>query len=63
MYALFSGSDYAQTLAPIRNALRITSGQLPPSALGAYVPATRAGSLVFTAGQLPLKILNHLFNR
>ena len=27
----------------------------PPSALGAYVPATRAGSLVFTAGQLPLK--------
>lgn len=25
-----------------------------PTALGAYVPAVRAGSLVFTAGQLPL---------
>lgn len=27
----------------------------PPRALGLYVPATRAGSLVFTAGQLPLR--------
>lgn len=27
----------------------------PPSALGSYVPAVRAGSLVFTAGQLPLR--------
>lgn len=26
-----------------------------PSPAGAYVPATRAGNLVFTAGQLPLK--------
>jgi enamine deaminase RidA (YjgF/YER057c/UK114 family) len=26
-----------------------------PDALGSYVPAVRAGSLVFTAGQLPLK--------
>ncbi len=25
----------------------------PPSAVGRYVPATRAGSLVFTSGQLP----------
>ncbi|MFU8891833.1 MAG: RidA family protein, partial [Anaerosomatales bacterium] len=27
----------------------------PPSALGDYVPAVRAGSLVFTSGQLPMK--------
>jgi enamine deaminase RidA (YjgF/YER057c/UK114 family) len=27
----------------------------PAAALGAYVPAVRAGSLVFTAGQLPLR--------
>lgn len=27
----------------------------PPAALGAYVPAVRAGSLVFTAGQLPIR--------
>jgi enamine deaminase RidA (YjgF/YER057c/UK114 family) len=26
-----------------------------PSALGTYVPAVRAGTLVFTAGQLPLR--------
>lgn len=26
-----------------------------PSALGAYVPAVRSGSFVFTAGQLPLR--------
>lgn len=26
----------------------------PPAALGAYVPAVRAGRLVFTAGQLPM---------
>jgi len=26
-----------------------------PQALGSYVPAVRAGSLVFTAGQLPLR--------
>jgi enamine deaminase RidA (YjgF/YER057c/UK114 family) len=26
-----------------------------PSALGSYVPAVRAGALVFTAGQLPLR--------
>jgi enamine deaminase RidA (YjgF/YER057c/UK114 family) len=26
-----------------------------PTALGSYVPAVRAGSLVFTAGQLPLR--------
>lgn len=26
-----------------------------PSALGAYVPATRSGAIVFTAGQLPLR--------
>lgn len=26
-----------------------------PAALGAYVPAVRAGSLVFTSGQLPLR--------
>lgn len=26
-----------------------------PAALGAYVPASRAGRLVFTAGQLPLR--------
>lgn len=26
----------------------------PPSALGQYVPAVRAGALVFTSGQLPL---------
>jgi len=31
--------------------------ELPPApdALGSYVPAVRAGSLVFTAGQLPLR--------
>jgi enamine deaminase RidA (YjgF/YER057c/UK114 family) len=27
----------------------------PPSALGDYLPAVRAGSLVFTSGQLPLR--------
>lgn len=27
----------------------------PPEALGLYIPARRAGSLVFTAGQLPLR--------
>jgi enamine deaminase RidA (YjgF/YER057c/UK114 family) len=27
----------------------------PPQALGSYVPAVRAGSLVFTSGQLPLR--------
>ena len=27
----------------------------PPAVLGAYLPATRSGSLVFTAGQLPLR--------
>jgi enamine deaminase RidA (YjgF/YER057c/UK114 family) len=27
----------------------------PPAPAGAYVPATRAGNLVFTAGQLPLE--------
>lgn len=27
----------------------------PASALGAYVPAARAGDLVFTAGQLPMR--------
>lgn len=27
----------------------------PPQALGSYVPAVRAGSLVFTAGQLPMR--------
>lgn len=27
----------------------------PPAALGMYVPAVRAGSLVFTSGQLPLR--------
>lgn len=26
----------------------------PPAALGAYVPAVRSGSLVFTSGQLPM---------
>lgn len=27
----------------------------PPAALGDYVPATRAGALVFTSGQLPMR--------
>lgn len=27
----------------------------PPSALGRYLPASRAGALVFTSGQLPLR--------
>lgn len=27
----------------------------PPEAMGSYVPAVRVGSLVFTAGQLPLR--------
>jgi enamine deaminase RidA (YjgF/YER057c/UK114 family) len=27
----------------------------PPAALGLYVPAVRAGSLVFTSGQLPFR--------
>jgi enamine deaminase RidA (YjgF/YER057c/UK114 family) len=27
----------------------------PPAPAGAYVPATRAGNMVFTAGQLPLE--------
>ena len=27
----------------------------PPTALGAYVPATRAGAFVFTSGQLPMR--------
>jgi enamine deaminase RidA (YjgF/YER057c/UK114 family) len=27
----------------------------PPSALGDYLPAVRAGSLVFTSGQLPIR--------
>ncbi len=28
---------------------------VPSAALGAYVPATRAGDLVFTSGQLPMR--------
>lgn len=40
-------------------AARLATGGLslpsPPGALGAYLPAVRAGSLVFTAGQLPLR--------
>jgi enamine deaminase RidA (YjgF/YER057c/UK114 family) len=37
--------------------LRNLGIELPPAAkpVGAYVPAVRTGSLVFTAGQLPLK--------
>jgi enamine deaminase RidA (YjgF/YER057c/UK114 family) len=37
--------------------LRRAGLELPeaPQALGAYVPATRAGALVFTAGQLPMR--------
>lgn len=27
----------------------------PPAAVGLYVPATRAGNLVFTSGQLPMR--------
>jgi oligopeptide transport system substrate-binding protein len=30
-----TAADYAQTLAPIKNALQITEGKLPPAALGA----------------------------
>ena len=37
--------------------LRELSDELPavPASAGAYVPATRAGTLVFTAGQLPFE--------
>ena len=37
--------------------LRQAGLELPPApqALGSYVPATRAGALVFTAGQLPVR--------
>lgn len=43
-------SDVAERLAA-------AGFELPPApdTLGSYVPAVRAGSLVFTAGQLPLK--------
>jgi enamine deaminase RidA (YjgF/YER057c/UK114 family) len=39
------------------NRLRELGFELPdvPSPAGSYVPATRAGDLVFTAGQLPLE--------
>lgn len=33
-----TGADYAQSLAPIRNALAIAGGRLPPAALGATAP-------------------------
>jgi enamine deaminase RidA (YjgF/YER057c/UK114 family) len=41
----------------VRGVLRAAGLELPdpPAALGSYVPAVRAGSLVFTAGQLPLQ--------
>ena len=40
----------------VRAALRTAGFELPasPQALGSYVPATRAGDLVFTSGQLPM---------
>ena len=39
----------------VESALRAAGHVLPgrPVALGSYVPAVRAGSLVFTSGQLP----------
>lgn len=42
--------------ARVRHALAAAGLILPepPAALGAYVPAVRAGQLVFTAGQLPM---------
>lgn len=41
----------------VEHRLRAAGFELPsaPDALGSYVPAVRAGSLVFTAGQLPLR--------
>jgi enamine deaminase RidA (YjgF/YER057c/UK114 family) len=41
----------------VEERLRRAGLELPeaPQALGAYVPATRAGALVFTAGQLPMR--------
>jgi enamine deaminase RidA (YjgF/YER057c/UK114 family) len=43
--------------AKVRDALSAAGFELPdaPAALGSYVPAVRTGSLVFTAGQLPLQ--------
>jgi enamine deaminase RidA (YjgF/YER057c/UK114 family) len=40
----------------VGSALRAAGHELPgrPVALGAYVPAVRTGSLVFTSGQLPM---------
>jgi enamine deaminase RidA (YjgF/YER057c/UK114 family) len=41
----------------VEERLRRAGLELPaaPRALGAYVPASRAGALVFTAGQLPVR--------
>jgi enamine deaminase RidA (YjgF/YER057c/UK114 family) len=41
--------------APVRDRLAALGLELPapPAAAGSYVPAVRAGDLVFTAGQLP----------
>lgn len=43
-------------MGTVRERLSAAGFELPaaPDALGSYVPAVRAGSLVFTAGQLPL---------
>lgn len=43
-------------MGAVADALAAAGYILPPApiALGSYVPAVRAGSLVFTAGQLPL---------
>ena len=44
-------------MAPVRSRLEAAGLTLPeaPAPAGAYVPAVRAGNLVFTAGQLPLR--------
>jgi enamine deaminase RidA (YjgF/YER057c/UK114 family) len=43
--------------AEVRSRLEAAGFELPagPRALGEYVPAVRAGSLVFTSGQLPMR--------
>jgi enamine deaminase RidA (YjgF/YER057c/UK114 family) len=44
-------------MSSVRDRLAEAGYELPPAAaaLGAYVPAVRAGQLVFTSGQLPIR--------
>ena len=44
-----TASDYAQALAPVTNALAISTGQLPPSALGISAPDERTVRVTLNA--------------